>query len=339
MNAALYRKINVAAILLAFIVIVLGAYVRLSSAGLGCPDWPGCFGQFSAPDNMEEITRAELLFPDKAVESDKAWKEMLHRYLASLLGLLIIAMAVVAWINRNRMGQQVWLPTLLVGLVIFQGLLGMWTVTLLLKPTIVTMHLLTGLLTLSFLLWSYLKAQNTFVHRTPVTKQLRIWSRLALAMLAVQIFLGGWTSTHYAALYCPDFPTCQGQWLPKMDFDNGFVFMRESGINYEGGVLSTEAGVAVHVMHRLGAVFTLLVLGALAVTMLIRERSRMLVKIATVLLVVLGLQFTLGILNVLLVLPLPIAVSHNAGAALLLLTLLFLNYFVTPPNVTGDRHE
>lgn len=325
--------------MLAFIVIVVGAYVRLSSAGLGCPDWPGCYGQFSAPDNMEEITRAELLYPDKAVESDKAWKEMLHRYLASFLGLLIIAMAVVAWKNKNLLGQQVLLPTVLVGLVIFQGLLGMWTVTLLLKPTIVTLHLLMGLLTLALLCWSYLKSQNVFVYRKPLFSRLRLWSRLALIMLAIQIFLGGWTSTHYVALYCPDFPTCQGQWLPKMDFDNGFVFMRESGINYEGGVLSTEAGVAVHVTHRIGAVLTLLVAGLLAVVMLIKERSRLLFKIATVLLVVLGVQFSLGILNVLLYLPLPVAVAHNAGAALLLLTLIFLNFIVTPPNVAGDRHE
>ncbi|HEX5635571.1 MAG TPA: COX15/CtaA family protein, partial [Gammaproteobacteria bacterium] len=215
----------------------------------------------------------------------------------------------------------------------------MWTVTLLLKPTIVTLHLLMGLLTLALLWWSYLKSQHTFFHRKPVNNQLRLWSRLALVMLTIQIFLGGWTSTHYAALYCPDFPTCQGQWLPKMDFDNGFVFMRESGINYEGGVLSTEAGVAVHVTHRIGAVLTVLVAGLLAVVMLIKERSRLLLKVATVLLVLLGLQFLLGILNVLLYLPLPIAVGHNAGAALLLLTLIFLNFLVTPPNVTGDRHE
>ena len=339
MNTSHFRKITLTAMILALIVIVLGAYVRLSSAGLGCPDWPGCYGQFSAPDNMEEITRAELLYPHKAVESEKAWKEMLHRYLASTLGLLIVGMAIIAWKNRNFIDQQLLLPTLLVGLVIFQGLLGMWTVTLLLKPTIVTLHLLTGLLTLSLLGWCYLKSQNVFLYRAPVNKQLRIWSRLALVILSIQIFLGGWTSTHYVALYCPDFPTCQGQWLPEMDFNNGFVFIRESGINYEGGVLSTEAGTAVHVMHRIGAVLSLLVIGTLAVVMMVKERNRLLIRIATVILIVLTAQIVLGISNVLLYLPIPIAVAHNAGAALLLLSLVFLNYFVTPPQAKGDGYE
>ena len=325
--------------ILALIVIVLGAYVRLSNAGLGCPDWPGCYGQFGAPDNMEEITRAELLYPHKAVESEKAWKEMLHRYLASTLGLFIVGMAVVAWKNRKFIDQQLVLPTLLVGLVIFQGLLGMWTVTLLLKPTIVTLHLLAGLLTLALLSWCYLKSQNVFTYRAPVNKQLRLWSRIALIVLSIQIFLGGWTSTHYVALYCPDFPTCQGQWLPEMDFNNGFVFFRESGINYEGGVLSTEAGTAVHVMHRIGAVLSLLVIGSLAVFMMIKERSRLLIRIATVILIMLTAQIVLGISNVLLYLPIPIAVAHNAGAALLLLSLVFLNYFVTPPQAKGDSYE
>lgn len=339
MNAAAFRKLNFTAMVLALIVIVLGAYVRLSNAGLGCPDWPGCYGQFSAPDNMEEITRAELLFPHKAVESEKAWKEMLHRYLASTLGLLIVGMALVAWKNNKLIDQQVLLPTLLVGLVIFQGMLGMWTVTHLLKPTIVTLHLLTGLLTLSLLCWSYLKSQNVFSYRIPVSRQLQLWARIALVVLALQIFLGGWTSTNYVALYCPDFPTCQGKWLPEMDFNNAFVFMQASGINYEGGVLTTEAGVAVHVMHRIGALLTLLVVGSLAISMLIRERSRPLLKIATILLAVLTAQIVLGISNVLLYLPLPIAVAHNAGAALLLLTLIVLNYFVTPPQLEGNRHE
>jgi heme a synthase len=197
MNTSHFRKITLTAMILALIVIVLGAYVRLSDAGLGCPDWPGCYGQFSAPDNMEEITRAELLYPHQAVESEKAWKEMLHRYLASTLGLLIVGMAVIAWKNRKFIDQQLILPTLLVGLVIFQGMLGMWTVTLLLKPTIVTLHLLTGLLTLSLLSWCYLKSQNVFSYRAPINRQLRIWSRLALIVLSIQIFLGGWTSTHY----------------------------------------------------------------------------------------------------------------------------------------------
>jgi len=243
MKGSFFSKICLTSVLLALVVIVLGAYVRLSDAGLGCPDWPGCYGQFSAPDNMEEITRAELLYPHKAVESDKAWKEMLHRYLASTLGLLIVTMAFVAWKNRNFIDQQLLLPTILVALVIFQGMLGMWTVTHLLKPTIVTLHLLTGLLTLSLLFWCYLKSQTILWYRQPINKSLRTWSRLALIILAIQLFLGGWTSTHYVALYCPDFPTCQGQWMPEMNFRDAFVLIQQSGVNYEGGVLS-EAAIA-----------------------------------------------------------------------------------------------
>ena len=338
MMNSLFSKVNLTAMVLALIVIVLGAYVRLSDAGLGCPDWPGCYGQFSAPDNMEEITRAELLFPHQAVESGKAWKEMLHRYLASTLGLLIVAMAVIAWRNKNTSQQHVLLPSLLVALVIFQGLLGMWTVTHLLKPTIVTLHLLAGLLTLSLLFWSYLKSKQTVSLPPPVNQSVRIGSRLALVLLSLQIFLGGWTSTNYVALYCPDFPTCKGQWLPDLDFKGGFNFIHESGVNYEGGVLTTQAGVTVHVMHRLGALLTTIVVGLLALLML-RQSNRVLHKTAVVLLSMLFIQIALGIANVLLYLPLPLAVAHNAGAAMLLMVLVYLNYLVQRTDIKGGRDE
>lgn len=339
MNGSFFSKICLTAMLLALVVIVLGAYVRLSDAGLGCPDWPGCYGQFSAPDDMEEITRAKLLYPDKAVESHKAWKEMLHRYVASALGLLIIAMAVMAWRKRNNPNHQFYLPLFLVVLVIFQGMLGMWTVTHLLKPTIVTLHLLTGLLTLSLLFWCYLKSKHINRLQKTVIKYLHVWSRLALLVLVLQIFLGGWTSTHYVALYCPDFPTCQGQWMPEMDFESAFVFIQQSGVNYEGGILSTQAGVAIHVMHRIGALLALVIIGSLAITILLKERNRLVITAANAMLLLLLLQLTLGISNVLLYLPVPVAVAHNAGAALLLMSLVFLNYLVTPSAIAGNRHE
>jgi heme a synthase len=339
MMTSWFSKINLSALVLALIVIVLGAFVRLSDAGLGCPDWPGCYGQFTAPDNMEEITRAELQFPHLEIDSDKAWKEMLHRYLASLLGLLIIAMAVLAWRHKNKPQQQLVLPSLLVGLVIFQGMLGMWTVTHLLTPTIVTLHLLMGLLTLSLLFWSYLHARQDVLLLQPVNKNIRTGSRIALMVLTVQIFLGGWTSTNYAALYCPDFPTCGGHWVPDMDFKAGFDFTHESGVNYEGGVLSTPAGVAVHVMHRLGALITMLVVGLLALLLLRREYSPLLRKTAVILLTILFIQIALGIANVLLYLPLPLAVAHNAGAAILLMVVIFLNYLVKNADIKGERRE
>ncbi|MBE9567394.1 MAG: COX15/CtaA family protein [Proteobacteria bacterium] len=320
-----FSKTSIAALLLAFIVIVVGAYVRLSDAGLGCPDWPGCYGQITAPDDFHEIQKASEVFPHSEVNSAKAWKEMFHRYLASSLGLLILAMAFLAIKNRGREGQQLYLPLALVALVIFQGMLGMWTVTLLLKPAIVTMHLVTGLLTLSLLLWTALKHHQVFSAKTEVASHIRNWSRLALVILAVQIFLGGWTSTNYVALYCPDFPTCQGQWWPQTDFPEAFTFIKEIGINYEGGTLTNEAGVTVHLMHRIGALLTFFVIGSLALV-LIRSSDKTLRNIAYFISGFLCIQISLGIANVLLLLPIQIAVSHNAFAALLLLSLVTLNY-------------
>ncbi len=325
-----FSKVSSAALILAFIVIVVGAYVRLSNAGLGCPDWPGCYGQITAPDDFHEIQKASEIYPDSQVDSAKAWKEMLHRYLASTLGLLIIAMAFLAIKNRCKPGQQLYLPLALVVLVIFQGMLGMWTVTLLLKPAIVTMHLVTGLLTLSLLLWTVLKHRQFFTRDTTpgsatIQPFIKKWSRLALAVVATQIFLGGWTSTNYVALYCPDFPTCQGQWWPATDFPEAFTFIKEIGVNYEGGTLTKDAGVTVHLMHRIGALLSLLIIGSLALV-LTKNRNRTLRTISYFILGFLGIQISLGIANVLLLLPLQLAVSHNAFAALLLLSLVTLNY-------------
>ena len=331
MSSSFY-KVSLTAFLLALVVIVLGSYVRLSDAGLGCPDWPGCYGQVFAPDDVEEITRANLAYPDLKVESDKAWKEMIHRYFASTLGLLIIGMAYLGWKNRKAQGQQYYLPLLLVALVIFQGLLGMWTVTLLLKPSIVTLHLLTGLLTLSLLGWVVLKhkrpLENIMQPDRPIPEFIATWARLAVFVLAIQIFLGGWTSTNYVALYCPDFPTCQGEWWPTTNFSEAFVFFRETGINYEGGVLSNSAGVTVHLMHRVGALVTFLVIGGLVLSILRYTGNQVVKNVSYFVLFFLLLQVSLGIANVLLHLPVPVAVSHNAGAALLLMSLLVLNYTI-----------
>ncbi|HEY9200492.1 MAG TPA: COX15/CtaA family protein [Gammaproteobacteria bacterium] len=331
-SASLYSKafqrISLAACSLAFIVIILGAYVRLSDAGLGCPDWPGCFGKITAPKDAQELSLARDAYPHVEVDSAKAWKEMIHRYFASFLGLLIIGMAYLAWRNRKAEGQQLILPVLLVGLVIFQGMLGMWTVTQLVHPTIVTLHLLAGLLTLALLFWVLIKHSRPWLSQLQQVRTgaaVRWLARLSVPVLALQIFLGGWTSTNYVALYCPDFPTCQGQWLPQLDFDEAFVFFKDTSVNYEGGTLSLAAGVTVHFMHRVGALLTTLVLLTLGFLLLLKQQS-VLRKQAWLLLFLLGLQISLGIANVLLVLPIPIAVAHNAGAALLLLGLLLINY-------------
>jgi len=310
-------------------VIVLGAYVRLSDAGLGCPDWPGCFGQIGAPDETHEIQQAVNLYPHLEVHSGKAWKEMIHRYFASTLGLLILVMAFLAWRHRNDTNQQLKLPLILVGLVIFQGMLGMWTVTQLVRPTIVTLHLLTGLLTLSLLFWVFLKHSQPWfekIRQNDSESYIKPLAKFAVVILALQIFLGGWTSTNYVALYCPDFPTCQGVWLPETNFSEAFVFFKDPTVNYEGGSLSLQAGVTVHFLHRIGAIITTITLSILALLMLFKTDNHILRKLAITLLAVLTTQVSLGIANVVLVLPIPVAVSHNAIAAVLLLTLLLINY-------------
>ncbi|VAW65523.1 Heme A synthase, cytochrome oxidase biogenesis protein Cox15-CtaA [hydrothermal vent metagenome] len=333
MNNRVFQRISLAACLLAFGVIVLGAYVRLSDAGLGCPDWPGCFGQLTAPEQAHELSRARLDFPGKEVHTAKAWKEMTHRYFASTLGLFILAMAVLAWLNRRDKSQQVVLPFILVGLVVFQGLLGMWTVTQLVRPTIVTLHLLTGLLTLGLLFWVFIKHSRHQIEKIrdiDVPPVALFLARLAVVVLFIQIFLGGWTSTNYVALYCPDFPTCQGVWFPETNFSEAFQFFKDPTVNYEGGTLSLEAGVTVHYLHRTGAIITALVLIALVLVVFLKIKSDVLRKQAILLLVLLITQVSLGIANVVLVLPIPIAVSHNAIAAALLLTLLLINYSLNP---------
>lgn len=320
-------RLAILATVLTLIVVVLGAWVRLSDAGLGCPDWPGCYGQLGAPEGTTEIQRANAAFPDRPVETGKAWKEMIHRYAAGTLGLLAAAIAVTAW-RRRRDGVPVILPTALLGLVIFQALLGMWTVTLLLKPLIVLAHLLGGLATLALLGWlaaSHMQRLPNLPHPRPP----RAFAAVALGVLCAQIMLGGWTSTNYAALACPDFPTCQGQWWPETDFDSAFVPWHGLGIDYEGGVLSGAARTAIHLSHRLGAIIAALAIGALALTCLWPGRARGLQIVGGVLLALLAAQLALGVGTVLGRLPLPIATAHNGGAALLLLTLVVLLRLLT----------
>jgi len=302
---------------------VLGAYTRLSDAGLGCPDWPGCYGNVMVPDIQEEIDQSNEIYMSRPLEAGKAWKEMVHRYAAGTLGILILVIAILAWRARSQPGQQLTVPLLLVGLVIFQALLGMWTVTLLLKPIIVMGHLLGGMTILALLTWTYLKCRSG----TPAirTKQhpLRFWSLLGLIIVAVQISLGGWTGANYAALICPDLPVCQGQWWPPMDFSEGFIPWRGLGVNYEFGVLEGPARTAVHMSHRLGAVITLLVVAFIAVRSIL-DACLNVRRAGSILLALLIVQFSLGVANVLLTLPIMVAVAHNGVAALLLLSILTL---------------
>jgi cytochrome c oxidase assembly protein subunit 15 len=318
------------AVAVAVVVVVLGAFTRLAHAGLGCPDWPGCYGFVGIPMAEETIEIAEQRYPDAPYEFDKAWPEMVHRYFASGLGLLIVIILAMSWRHRHEVGQPLRLPMALLGLVLLQGAFGAWTVTLKLWPQVVTAHLLGGFTTLS-LLWLLLLRLGWRVR--PAEAAARVAERalvplatVALIVLVMQIALGGWTSSNYAALACPDFPTCQGEWLPEADFEHGFNVLQEVGPNYLGGLMYGEGRVAIHLTHRIGAVIVALLLGLLAWRLLRQPADRGLPRFGALLVAVLATQLCLGIGNVVLSLPLWMATAHNAVGAALLLVIVSVNY-------------
>ncbi|UCV20960.1 COX15/CtaA family protein [Ferribacterium limneticum] len=320
----LYHRLLLVATLLAFAVIALGAYVRLSDAGLGCPDWPGCYGHWlGVPEAHHEQQAAAQAYPDRPLDTGKAWKEMLHRYLAGTLGLLILALCILAWRKESRSRQSPALPTALLGIVGLQAALGMWTVTLLLKPVIVTLHLIGGMTTLSILVGMAVAGREARPD-SAVSPGMRLLAAGALLAIAIQIALGGWVSSNYAALACPDFPTCQGQWQPEMDFAHAFSLHRELGETANGQLLPHTALTAIHWSHRLGAALVSMVVAMLALTLFKTGRLHWQVWGGLLALLLLA-QLSLGIANVLLGLPLAIAVAHNLGAALLLTATLTLN--------------
>ena len=318
-RASLYRPLLLAALILAFCVVGLGAYVRLSDAGLGCPDWPGCYGHLvGVPEAAHERAAAAAVFPGKPVEPAKAWKEMAHRYLAGSLGLLILALCVAAW--RRGRERRPWLETALVGLVGFQAALGMWTVTLLLKPAIVTAHLLGGMATWAILVTLALREfAPVACTKAPVAH--RRWAALAVLVVFAQIALGGWVSSNYAALACPDLPMCQGEWLPPADFAHAFTLTRELGETASGALLPASALTAIHLVHRAGTALVVVVVGGLAWWLWHGEGRRP----GGLLAGALCIQVALGVGNVLLQLPLPLAVAHNLGAAILLASCLLVH--------------
>ncbi|MCB1626222.1 MAG: COX15/CtaA family protein [Xanthomonadales bacterium] len=319
MSKGFFRRWALATVVLTLAVIVLGAYVRLNHAGLGCPDWPGCYGHITWPNQQHEVDHAESIWPERPVEAPKAAKEMAHRYLVGILGPMIVVLAVLAW-RRRREPNQPWLiPLLAVAVVIFQAVLGMWTVTWKLKPIVVTAHLLGGMSTFALLFWTWLRVR-TWPPSVLRPVALRPWIILGLVLVGIQIALGGWVSTNYAALACPDFPTCQGSWWPALDFREAFILWRGIGVDYEGGVLDGPARAAIHIVHRIGALVVcayLLWLG----WRLWRSGGRGWVALLIGLLL---LQISLGIGNVIFGLPLPLATAHNGVAALLLGCLLAL---------------
>jgi cytochrome c oxidase assembly protein subunit 15 len=361
------RWLALGAAVFAFGVVMFGAFVRLSNAGLSCPDWPTCYGQVTWPHHEQAVARADAAFPDRPYEATKAWREQVHRFLAGTLGVLVLVLALLAawqprWtrlavvlgavfaaggVSLYMHGEHAWssllavvaialplaaaiglrrpgawrLAVLALGVIIFQAMLGMWTVTLLLKPIVVMGHLLGGITTFALLAYVALRLAGVGApdgHHAA----LRRWIALGIVLLACQIALGGWTSSNYAALACgtgPDaFPKCLGQWTPPTDFKEGFVLWRGIGVNYEGGVLDMAARSAIQIAHRIGALVVFVYLMWLAH----RVARRGLRLAGAAIGVVLAAQVLLGISNVHFGLPLPVATAHNGVAALLLFTLL-----------------
>jgi cytochrome c oxidase assembly protein subunit 15 len=310
-----------AAAAFALLIIVFGAFVRLSNAGLSCPDWPTCYGKLAWPTQAHEVASANAAFPDRPVETDKAWREQVHRMLVGGLSVLTFGLAIWAFVRRRDLGRLAAVPYLAAAVIVFQALLGMWTVTLKLLPLVVSAHLLGGMTLFALLAWTALRLSVTPMGNVE-NAALRRGVLIGICLLAVQIALGGWTSSNYAALACgTDFPTCLGQWAPATDFHNAFVLWRGVGVDYEGGVLDAPARTAIQLAHRAGAVVVFLGLLAIAAGTLRRRETRAL-GIALALGVL--LQVMLGIGNVKLGLPLPVATAHNGVAALLLLVLLAL---------------
>jgi heme a synthase len=318
-----FLYIAIAAAVLAFGVVMLGAYVRLSQAGLGCPDWPGCYGHVAVPSSSEVNS---TLLAARPLEPARAWKEMIHRYFVGALSTLIFVLAVLAFWRRKQAEQPKLLPGLLVLLLILQALLGMWTVTLLLFPPVVTAHLLGGLATFSLLVLLVLQSGAYFKLGAGATDGMRRFAALSLAVLICQIALGGWVSSNYAAIACPDFPACQGSlWPQAMDFASGFSW-HGLGPDYQGGILANPARMAIHMTHRLGALITFLILGFTSFDIALRARDRLLRLLAGMVGALLLTQIALGISLVEFGWPLAIADLHNGVAALLLGSVVTLNW-------------
>jgi len=305
--------------------VMFGGFTRLTDSGLGCPDWPGCYGTSSPFVAHAQIAAAHLAMPTGPVSMTKAWIEMIHRYFAMAIGVLIIAQVAIAWAARLRkrpLAVSPWWPTALLGLVIVQGIFGAWTVTMRLQPIIVTTHLLLGLTLLGTSGWLAARLTPLPAYE-PEAGRWRIAALAGLALLIVQIALGGWVSTNYAVLACTDFPTCNGAWIPPMDFQHGFHLWRALGMDGSGEVITQAALVAIHWTHRTFAIVVVAYLLWLAAML---RRYESLRRPANGVLAVVVIQFLTGLSNIVLQWPLPIAVAHNGGAAILLLLLVMLNF-------------
>ncbi|MEW6993978.1 heme A synthase [Colwelliaceae bacterium MEBiC 14330] len=330
------HRLVLTGIWLAIFVIGLGAYTRLTHAGLGCPDWPGCYGLIDVPQTSQQIAAAEKAFPERPFEAEKAWNEMIHRYFAGALGILI---AIIAFLsiklrlsNTTNIKYPLILPLIILALVTFQAALGMWTVTLKLMPIIVMAHLLGGFSTLCLLFLLHLRIKHHSKNNQKTSStigQSKKYSRLSLlgvVILTAQIALGGWTSSNYAAMSCIELPICQGDWFSNLTFNNSFDIIPPDRDSYEFGHLEHNERVTIHVTHRLGAIVTAIFITWLATIVFLKARTLVIKRTAIILFSLLVIQLALGVSNIWFSLPLNIAVAHNLVAAFLMLSLITLTY-------------
>ena len=314
------RKLAGFGVIFALLVVSVGAYTRLADAGLGCPDWPGCYGFLTVPDEATEISTAEARYPEAPVEFAKAWWEMGHRYIAGALLLLVASILFMAYRAREEEDTPLKLAAVLMFVILWQAVFGAWTVTLKLWPQVVTGHLIGGFTTLS-LMWLLFLRQGGLSDMVSALPRPNWLAKIAFVAVVLQIILGGWVSSNYAALACYDFPSCDGTYTPNIDLQQGFNIFQSVGPNYLGGLMTNEARMAIHWVHRIGAIVVLLVVGGLVI-----QTVKQAAVIGYVLLAVLVTQITLGILNVVWVLPLLNATAHNTVGALLLLVLVTINF-------------
>ena len=333
-----YRKLVFLTWFLTLDLIMFGAFVRLTDSGLGCPDWPGCYGQLSPVGAAGYIKEAFEAMPHGPVSFSKAWIEMIHRYVGAFLGMLIIAISWMAWRHRKLLGHSPALAIATLFAVCLQGAFGAWTVTMKLMPLIVTAHLLGGMTHLAMMTWLAAREKR---HAAVLPHEIRWrpWAIAAVALLFIQVALGGWVSTNYAALACMDFPTCHGQWVPEMDLASGFSLVRGLGELPSGEVISQDALTGIHWVHRNFAVVVFAVLGTLAWRL---RRSAALGGPAKLILALLIAQFFTGLTTIFFEWPLLVAVLHNGGAAGLVLaciTVCARLYQVSKQGVPHDHSQ
>jgi cytochrome c oxidase assembly protein subunit 15 len=317
------------------LLLLVSAWGRVYEAGLGCPDWPGCYGRLFAPLTAQELNEARAYFPRQPAEEEKLLKETLYRYFSGALGLFIIRLTVLGWqLKKHVRRQQVLIPALVFVLVFAQVILSILTARLQHKPLVSMLHFSIGLSILGLLWWVVLREQRFWrpvtAAPTALLRRLRPRALAGLLLVIVQLALGGWMSVNYAALACPDFPVCQGSFWPPLDFFDGFALWRDIGLQYEGVLLNLEAATAIHMAHRVGALVTFMYVGWLALHTIRVGAGSHLCRYGMLVLLLLLSQVALGIASVVAHLPVVLVVAHHAVAALLMLSLITFNHALRP---------